>query len=95
MEDSESFVSTLDHQASSSDDDIDGEEEHEMYMFGYPCHEEDDDDEYIQVLLRRELTSQSSLLISSGDWFESARLDSIRWIFKVSFLTSINLFFVL
>ncbi|KAK1392347.1 Cyclin-D5-1 like [Heracleum sosnowskyi] len=81
MVDSDSFVSTLD-QISSSDDEKEGEEEEDMYMFGYPCDEDDNEDEYIQVLLRRELTSQSSLLISSGDWIMSARLDSIKWIFK-------------
>lgn len=94
MVDSDSFVCTLD-QASSSDDEKEGEEEKDMYMFGYQCDEEDDDDEYIQVFLRRELTSQSSLLISSGDWIVSARLDSIKWIFKVSFLMWISFFSVM
>lgn len=44
----------------------------------------EDDDEFFRVLIRREITSSSSYMIT-GEWIVNARLDSVKWIFSVSF----------
>ncbi|WOG90764.1 hypothetical protein DCAR_0310009 [Daucus carota subsp. sativus] len=79
---------TLD-QANSLDDEK-GEQQKDMDMFfRNPCDE--DDDEYIQLLLHRELSSQSSLVITTGDWIAGARSDSIKWIFNAITLMGFQL----
>lgn len=62
----------------------DEEEKHEdLYVFEYPSDKErKENDEYVQILLRRELTIKSCHTI--GNRIERARLDSIEWIFNVS-----------
>lgn len=76
MVDSDSFPRTLDNEKLGEDD------QEDIYRHKYTS---DEDDEYIQVLIRRELTSPSSFMITSH-WIVTARLDSIKWIFNVSFL---------
>lgn len=44
----------------------------------------DEDDEFFRVLTSREVTSCCSFMITSH-WIVNARLDSIKWIFNVSF----------
>lgn len=62
------------------------EKEEHVYEFGYLSDKErDEDDAYIQILLHRELNSQSSDPQMINDWIKSTRLDSIKWILNVSF----------
>lgn len=62
------------------------EKEEHVCEFGYLSDKErDEDDAYIQILLHRELNSQSSDPQMINDWIKSTRLDSIKWILNVSF----------
>ncbi|XP_059624004.1 cyclin-D5-1-like isoform X2 [Cornus florida] len=60
--------------------------EYILSMNSNPCSISEDDDEYIQSLIRRETSPDSSSYVSSAvfsqSWLNHARLDAINWILK-------------